>query len=202
MLKTVLFDVDGVLLSEERYFDASSLTVWEMLNSSNYMGLAPETYKTDFSDEEIASIRKEVFVSDRVLKFLKSRGLNANWDMIFLAAGYQLLRLLSQVKEREKANIERWLSQDIDREVLLDIGSVLEKYKVEVNFEDFLADFQDAEASKQGLLDHLDYLAAKKLGVTTDIFGKKGALWAVCEHISQEWYVGDKHVLNSTGRPS
>ncbi|HEY4553755.1 MAG TPA: HAD hydrolase-like protein, partial [Bacillaceae bacterium] len=23
-----------------------------------------------------------------------------------------------------------------------------------------------------------------------------------CEHISQEWYVGDKHVLNSTGRPS
>lgn len=31
MIKTILFDVDGVMLSEERYFDASALTVWEFL---------------------------------------------------------------------------------------------------------------------------------------------------------------------------
>ena len=57
MIKTVLFDVDGVLLSEERYFDASALTVWEILYSDNYLGLDSERYKTEFNDEEIETIR-------------------------------------------------------------------------------------------------------------------------------------------------
>ena len=32
-MKKVIFDIDGVLLSEERYFDVSALTVWEILYS-------------------------------------------------------------------------------------------------------------------------------------------------------------------------
>ena len=39
-MKKIIFDVDGVLFSEERYFDVSGLTVWEWLYSSGYMGLA------------------------------------------------------------------------------------------------------------------------------------------------------------------
>ena len=41
-MKKVIFDVDGVLLSEERYFDVSALTVWEILYSKDYMGLPLE----------------------------------------------------------------------------------------------------------------------------------------------------------------
>ena len=41
-MKKVIFDVDGVLLSEERYFDVSALTVWELLYSKDYMGLPLE----------------------------------------------------------------------------------------------------------------------------------------------------------------
>ena len=36
-MKKVIFDVDGVLLSEERYFDIAALTVWEILYSPKYM---------------------------------------------------------------------------------------------------------------------------------------------------------------------
>ena len=75
MIKTILFDVDGVLLSEEHYFDASALTVWELLISDNYLGLAPETYKTDYNAEEIKDIRENVFgQNDEVLKLMKSTG--------------------------------------------------------------------------------------------------------------------------------
>ena len=42
-MKKVIFDVDGVLLSEERYFDVSALTVWEWLYSPYYMGLANDS---------------------------------------------------------------------------------------------------------------------------------------------------------------
>ncbi len=202
MVKTVLFDVDGVLLSEERYFDASSLTVWEVFHSNHYLGLGPEKYKTEFNDEEIATIRATVFENDLVLNYLKSCGLNANWDMIYLTVSYQLIRLLEQIKEAEKANIEKWVSNEIDRSVLKEIAAVFEGKDLTFDFPAFIADFESAEPSKQGLFAHIDQIAKDKLGVEKSTFGQVGALWSTVEHISQEWYVGDKHVLASTGRPS
>jgi phosphoglycolate phosphatase-like HAD superfamily hydrolase len=203
MIKTILFDVDGVLLSEEHYFDASALTVWELLLSNNYLALAPEKFKTDYSEVEIKTIRETVFgKNDEVLKLMKSRGLNANWDMIYLAFGHQLIHLLSQIKENEYSRINSWLQEPITREVLLEIGRVLHTYSVNLDFNLFVSDFEDSKETKQELFHYLNQLADEKLGVKTEIFSGIGALWSVCEHICQEWYVGDENVQNSTGRPS
>lgn len=202
MIKTILFDVDGVLLSEEHYFDASALTVWEMLISNHYLGLSPEQYKTNFTEHEIKAIREHVFQHDKVLKFQKSRGLNANWDMIYLTFGHQLIHLLSQIKDTEFERINEWLQKAIDREVLMEMGKTLNQYKVTPQFELFVADFQRSKATKQELFGFLNELAKEKLGVDTRIFKEQGALWSVCEHVSQEWYVGDENILASTGKPS
>ncbi|QQZ08575.1 HAD family hydrolase [Heyndrickxia vini] len=199
MVQTILFDIDGVLLSEERYFDASALTVWEIIHSEKYLGLGADQFKTTFNDEEIASIRNAVFVNDRVLKFLKSKGLNANWDMIYLTFSFQLIQLLSQIKDKEQAKISEWLKNDIDRKTLLEINEVLSKYDPKVQFDLFIPEFQQSETE---LFDFLNILAEKKLGVKTEIFSGKSVLWSICEHVSQEWYVGDEYVLSSTGRPS
>lgn len=201
MIKTVLFDVDGVLLSEEHYFDASALTVWEMLISNNYLALAPEKFKTDYDEAEIKTIREHVFQNDKVLKFMKSRGLNANWDMIYLSFSHQLIYLLSQIKDKEFENITKWCQAPIGYGTLREIGQVLAGYDVEMDFGLFIADFARSEAMKQELLNNLNVLAKEKLGVETSIFSK-GELWSICEHVSQEWYVGDENVLASTGRPS
>ncbi|GER69663.1 haloacid dehalogenase [Weizmannia acidilactici] len=202
MIRTVLFDVDGVLLSEERYFDASGLTVWEMIHSSHYLGLAPEKFKTTLSDEEITRIRAEVFRNDQVLRHLKSQGMNANWDMIYLTFTCQLLHLLSQIKEKEAGKIREWLTHEIDYEVLGDIRGILANYQVSTDFGVFLKDFAGRPETKQDLLKVLDQLAFEKFGITGTALGRKGALWSVCEHASQEWYVGDQHILASTGKPS
>jgi phosphoglycolate phosphatase-like HAD superfamily hydrolase len=203
MIKTVLFDVDGVLLSEEHYFDASALTVWELLISNNYLGLAPEKFKTDYSPAEIKVIRENVFgKNDEVLKLMKSRGLNANWDMIYLSFGHQFIHLLSQIKENEKDRINSWLQEPINREVLLEIGRVVQKYEVSLDFDRFIFDFEQSTETKQELFHYLNQLAVEKLGVSTTIFSGIGALWSVCEHTCQEWYVGDENVDKSTGRPS
>ncbi|WP_066258363.1 HAD family hydrolase [Neobacillus drentensis] len=201
MIKTILFDVDGVLLSEEHYFDASALTVWEMLISSNYLGLEPEQFVTNYNEEQIKEIRELVFENDKVLKFMKSRGLNANWDMIYLSFCHQLIYLLSQIKDTEYEKVNNWCQAPITRETLLEIGQVLSHYPVKLDFRLFVEEFAHSEATKQELFSYLNDLAAKKLGVETSIF-KKGELWSVCEHVSQEWYVGDDHVLASTARPS
>jgi phosphoglycolate phosphatase-like HAD superfamily hydrolase len=201
LVKTILFDVDGVLLSEEHYFDASALTVWEMLISKNYLGLLPEKFKTDYTAAEIKEIREHVFENDQVLKFMKSRGLNANWDMIHLSFSHQLIYLLSQIKEHEFEKINKWCQAPINRDTLLEMGKVLNDYDLKMDFSIFLEDFKKSDATKQELLTYLNRLAMEKLGVETSIF-LKGELWSVCEHVSQEWYVGDEHVLASTGRPS
>ncbi|NYE03899.1 phosphoglycolate phosphatase-like HAD superfamily hydrolase [Bacillus niacini] len=203
MIKTVLFDVDGVLLSEEHYFDASALTVWELLISNNYLGLAPENFKTNYSAAEIKTIRENVFgKNDDVLKLMKSRGLNANWDMIYLSFGHQLIHLLSQIKEKEDDRINSWLQEPIDREVLLEMGRVLQKYEVNLDFDRFISDFAQSTETKQELFNYLNQLASVQLGVQTTIFSGISTLWSVCEHTSQEWYVGDENVEKSTGRPS
>ena len=202
LVKTILFDVDGVLLSEEHYFDASALTVWEMLISCNYLALAPEKFRTNYKEAEIKEIRKQVFgENDEILKFMKSRGLNANWDMIYLSFSHQLIHLLSQIKETEYEKITKWCQAPIDRETLLEMGRVLSNYQVQMDFSLFVKDYERSQAMKQELLDYLNVLAWEKLSVETSIF-HKGILWSVCEHVSQEWYVGDEHVLESTGLPS
>ncbi|MEH7095701.1 HAD family hydrolase [Neobacillus vireti] len=201
MINTVLFDVDGVLLSEEHYFDASALTVWEMLISSNYLALAPQQFTTEYTEADISHIRENVFQNDQVLKFMKSRGLNANWDMIYLSFGHQLIHLLSQIKEDEAAKITQWLTKPINYETLRDIGTVLSQYQVELDFSLFVDEFSRSDKTKQELFEYLNVLAKEKLDVDTSIF-RKGELWSICEHVSQEWYVGDENVLASTGRPS
>ncbi|NHM29482.1 HAD family hydrolase [Neobacillus terrae] len=201
MINTILFDVDGVLLSEDHYFDASALTVWEMLLSSNYLGLNPDQFKTKLTTEEVSEIRENVFQRDLVLKFLKSRGLNANWDMIYLTFAHQLINLLSQIKD-ESEEVSNWLSSEINRETLCEIGKKLNDYKLKIDFSLFNKDFKRSEGGKENLFKFLDQLALEKLGVKTDVFHSKGELWSVCEHVSQEWYVGDANVFSSTGRPS
>jgi phosphoglycolate phosphatase-like HAD superfamily hydrolase len=202
LIRTILFDVDGVLLSEERYFDASALTVWELLNSKNYLGLDPEKFKTDNSDEEIKSIREQVFDNDQVLKLLKSKGLNSNWDMIYLTFSYQIIHLLSQINNTEHSRIKKWLENEIDMKTLGEMKNVLRNYSVDIQFTSFIDDFQGLKQSKQELFIVLDRLAETKLGIKTTIFQEKGTLWSICEHTSQEWYVGDHNILSSTGNPS
>ena len=62
-MKKVIFDVDGVLLSEKRYFDVSALVVWEWYYSPRYMHLKPERITADLDDDTIAALRagKHVF---------------------------------------------------------------------------------------------------------------------------------------------
>jgi phosphoglycolate phosphatase-like HAD superfamily hydrolase len=133
---------------------------------------------------------------------MKSRGLNANWDMIYLSFGHQFIHLLSRIMENEKDRINRWLQEPITREVLLVIGRVLDNYDVNLDFDRFVPDFERSTETKQELFNYLNLLAKEKLGVQTEVFSGISALWSVCEHVCQEWYVGDENVEKSTGRRS
>lgn len=202
MFKMILFDVDGVLLSEERYFDASALTVWEMLFSPKYLGLSGGEFESAPGEETIRRIRSEVFVNDKVLDFMKSRGINANWDMVYLSFSHQLLCLMEQLIPQHKEEVERLLGAQISRKSLARLAKLLEGQSCTVNYGSFIEDFAPSSAEKQALLLYLNDLAKQKLGMETTIFSRSSELWELCQETFQEWYLGDQLIEQSIERPS
>lgn len=200
MVKMILFDVDGVLLSEERYFDASALTVWEMLFSPNYLALAGENFTAVPSEEEIRRIRTDVFTEDRVLDFMKNRGINGNWDMVYLSFAHQLIRLMEGLLEDHRAELESMLSQEINRDALQKLAGWLKGHTNSIDYGSFIADFQPSQAEKQELFLYLNELAESKLRIKTTVFGRNSELWELCQETFQEWYLGDDLVHEDIGR--
>ena len=82
-MKSVLFDVDGVFLSEERCFDVSALTVYEILMSESYIGLDTTVQFENLSDAKISEIRDIVFFLYDILTKSNLLCLNSNRSMLF-----------------------------------------------------------------------------------------------------------------------
>ncbi|WCN36783.1 HAD family hydrolase [Aneurinibacillus uraniidurans] len=200
MFRTILFDVDGVLLSEERYFDASALTVWEMLYSQNYTGLTTEAFEPAPEEAIIRRVRAEVFDNDNVLNFVKTRGINANWDMVYLTYSYHLIALLAKVAETNSAAVKEILTAQINRDAINRIRELAAGVAFEIDYAAFVTDFEKSTAEKQGLLLYLNDIAQEKTGVTTDVFSRNSELWDLCQETFQEWYLGDRLVVDSIGR--
>ncbi|GGE40546.1 haloacid dehalogenase [Pullulanibacillus camelliae] len=197
MIQTVLFDIDGVLLSEERCFDASALSVWELLQSPNYLNIRSEHFTVTPNDAFIRTKRQEVFAGERVLSFMKSRGMNSNWDMVYLTFSYQLISLLQYVSAPVR---EAFLSRtDIDRQALKALAPHLPK-DVPLNFELFVTDFEKSPGTKQDLLLYIDTICEEKLGRTSKLFSRSGTLWKIGQETYQEWYLGDAFIETSIGK--
>lgn len=200
MYKMILFDVDGVILSEERYFDASALTVWEMLHSPLYLGVEGE-FTAQPDEPLIRKVRKEVFDHDRALEFIKSRGINANWDMVYLVFSHQLISLLGQLHSDHPEEVQRILTGQIGREQLEEIRGLSQGEQVFVpDYSAFVADLSRGTAQKQELLLDLNRVVREKTGISTDIFSRSSHLWDLCQETFQEWYLGDGKIYDSIGR--
>lgn len=79
---TLIFDMDGVITSEQNYWNSAALTAYEYLNSSRGFG----TGSIDASDCErrIGEIRSDIFISDKLIATLKDKGVNSNWDLAYV----------------------------------------------------------------------------------------------------------------------
>ena len=74
---TVIFDMDGVITSEQNYWNCAALTVRETLGTQGKLDPAAMT-------ENVKAIRSAVFADDRLISELKSRGVNSNWDLGYI----------------------------------------------------------------------------------------------------------------------
>lgn len=202
MIKTILFDVDGVFLSEERCFDASALSVWELLYSPAYLGLTGERFSPALEEADIRRIRKDVFAADDALNFVKNRGINSNWDMVFLSTAHQLLLLFKALAPKRWEFVSRMLKNPIGHQELQQIGRVVKETGISFtpDYNAFVSDFAFSTAEKQAILTHLNKLAGEWLGVKTDLFSRSSKLWELGRAVYQEWYLGEAYYEKSEGQ--
>ncbi len=73
MYQTIIFDMDGVITTEERYWDASAFTVAEFCG---------------FPIEDPAVMRKKYFCDNRLIPLLKNQGVNTNYELAYLAIAF------------------------------------------------------------------------------------------------------------------
>lgn len=78
----VIFDMDGVMTSEQNYWDIAALSVWEMVHSDRYYG--EETFDPDVALRQVQQIRSTVFCRDKVIYRIKDIGINNNWDLVYI----------------------------------------------------------------------------------------------------------------------
>lgn len=86
---TILFDMDGVITSEQAYWDAAALTVYEMYYGKSYYG--NDDFSAKYISDNLKEIRSKVFCSDSIIRLVKNKGVNSNWDLAYTVLGSALL---------------------------------------------------------------------------------------------------------------
>ncbi|MBA4544163.1 HAD family hydrolase [Thermoactinomyces sp. CICC 10521] len=203
MYKMILFDVDGVFLSEERCFDASALSIWELLYAPHFLAAEKDRHTTQPGEEQIRFIRETVFDHDRVLDWMKSKGINSNWDMVFLGFSAQLLQLLKTLVPRHKEKVERFLLEPITEESLRSLAGwgKAEIASFRPSFAAFPQLFKGKQAiSKHELLTYFNELASEWFSIPVTQFSRNSSLWELGYSVYQEWYLGAELYRQTEGR--
>ncbi len=73
---TVIFDMDGVITSEQNYWNCAALTVWEYLKWNR-----GDKIDIKYAENNVEKIRSLVFCNDKIIEVLKAKGVNSNWDL-------------------------------------------------------------------------------------------------------------------------
>lgn len=80
---TVIFDLDGVITSEQKYWDAAALTVYQLIT---------EPFDVGYASRNVSLIRTLMFYNDRTITLLKDLGVNSNWDLAYVV--YAFMQIL------------------------------------------------------------------------------------------------------------
>jgi phosphoglycolate phosphatase-like HAD superfamily hydrolase len=198
----VIFDLDGVITSEEAYWDTAGLVLHELLYSPLYwnVGAANRAYHPVQSAEESRRVSRET-LPESLIVGLKARAVNSNWDTCYAGFCLYLIELLTLVPERASLFPLRpedagWITAFRQQLAHVDPARVS------------AVGLQPLDASAlQGyrgieLLQRLNVLASEVLGEQVDdVFARYSPSWKFCQRLFQEWYLGEQLYTQEYGHP-
>ncbi len=226
MNNLVVFDLDGVITSEDAYWDAAGLTLHELCYSPRYWNLGKSALGADGQyhpvviAEESRSTSRATFPEGEIL-ILKARAINSNWDTCYVMACLHLIDLLSEVPDLTDILPLRpwdfaWLASFRKKGV--------QKERMPGSKPLFNWSHLDVENGVHGtdpvnpvtalfnlpvfkghvgleLINRFDLYASELLGYPIEgVFSRYSPFWTFCRDIFQEWYLGDELYLQTYGQ--
>jgi phosphoglycolate phosphatase-like HAD superfamily hydrolase len=217
----LIFDLDGVITSEEAYWDAAGLTLHELFCSPRYWNLdkneldADGLYQPATNAQESRRISRAIFPESEILA-LKARSINSNWDTCYVAACLHLITLLALLPDcTSLLPLQPWEDGWIAdfRERIRSIDSQeawayphqgrrkrphptplppLQRHGGTSLMSSVFDDPIFQGSVGLELINRFDAFASKVLGYAIEnVFSRHSPFWGFCRNIFQEWYLGD-----------
>jgi phosphoglycolate phosphatase-like HAD superfamily hydrolase len=196
-LELLIFDLDGVITSEQKYWNTARLTVWEMLCQPPYLGLTNH-FGAQILTPATVLIAGERVIGTNFITELKNRAVNSNWDLTFFVLSLQLVAILAQLDPDQLATMQAEHHQvsplDLPAQ-LQKIGSLasqiqLDPERSQQTIQQFWQESIDLKGT--AVQAQVPIFAQRILGHSLEIFNSHGALWELCYRNFQTWYEGNK----------
>jgi phosphoglycolate phosphatase-like HAD superfamily hydrolase len=193
-ITTLIFDMDGVITSENKYWNTARITVWEILSSDSYIGLNNYFDEGDSFLDQLTLLGKNVISSDFIYE-LKRRAVNSNWDLAFFVLSLHLISILHSLKETQP---EFWIkflnanSLSIEQQ-FTQLREFLSSQTCNFKNSDIVIGqfWQETESlTGTAVVEYLHPFSKAILNTDMHYLKPKGELWKLCYHNFQEWYEG------------
>lgn len=205
MSNLIVLDLDGVITSEEAYWDAAGLTLHELMYSPHYWNIgAAKQYHPAANAEESRLVSRATYPEAEILA-LKARAINSNWDTCYAAVCLHLISILS-ARQSDKGQLEREDAQIFplvpwDASWLANFRQHVTGHAMQLDMARIFALPVFRHAVGLQLINRLDAYASNKLSHPIEgVFSRYSSFWEFCRTIFQEWYLGDELFEQTHGR--
>ncbi len=191
-IQFLIFDLDGVITSEQKYWNTARLTVWELITQPGYLDLTDYFGPTE--SQQVLASGQQTINNDFIYE-LKRRAINSNWDLTYFVFCLHLAGILQQLQQLEPekwsglnntidlANSEQW---QLLRQSLKGLTFVLSLS------ESTIAQFWQETTNLEGsaVTEYVRPFYQKHLGISLP--DTHSDLWNLCYQNFQAWYEGRK----------
>lgn len=190
-LELLVFDLDGVITSEQKYWNTARLTVWEMLGQPHYLGLASH-FGDGLTNPDLVLAQGEAVIGTDFITELKNRAVNSNWDLTFFVVSLQIVAILAQMNPVDLLVVQE---EENLVEQLEAIGYLCKKQTIDQNHsQQIIQKFWQESVDLKGaaVQDYVPIFAQKILGQNLELFRSHSDLWHLCYQNFQAWYEGQQ----------
>jgi phosphoglycolate phosphatase-like HAD superfamily hydrolase len=187
-LELLVFDLDGVITSEQKYWNTARLTVWEMICRPQYLGLT-SYFGSEIFEPAVVLTQGEKVISTDFITELKNRAVNSNWDLTFFVLSLQLIGILAQLDVMKLAS-----QMDLSKQ-LQNIGVLASQVKLDPDRSNQIIQHfwqESIELKGTAVQAYVPIFAQQILGQSLEIFNSHSDLWELCYTNFQAWYEGHK----------
>ncbi len=204
MSNIVVFDLDGVITSEEAYWDTAGLVLHELLYSSHYWNIADikYAYRPVQTAVESRQLSRQVLPIEVIADF-KARSVNSNWDTCYCGFCLYLITLLTRLPDISSLLPLRPEQEDWIAAFRHELANLPPEEKVidPATFHIFSqVPFQGVSGLE--LINRFNEYASMLLGHPIEkVFARYSSSWLFCQDLFQEWYLGAELYAQNYGHP-